>query len=368
MATIIADTREENGATPFLPLYIEHNNDKNKKLAPKSGGGEIKFLKQQLEVGDYIILVPSASDPDRNIIGIVIERKTWKDLSASMKTDRMREQQAKLESIKSEKLCNVYFIIEGVIGYEENHDVKGIPFKNLHAKLRHNLLRDLPYIQTKNQSGTALLLVNLARDLMKMRASGGITFPDDFSEEEKIEIRSYMNRIDEIKNKYRHYEPVEGSGNIPKSLTTRKAKTSNDIIINMWTSLPGVSEQTALILVDRYKISDIICANSEKISLIEEEISEIKYPSGNRIGQARAKKILSINTQSSKKVSISLLSKIPGVSVVVAELILDKYSLKDLCTNKVTEEELSEIQRESGKRIGMKLSKKIIDILNGIVD
>jgi len=321
----------------------------------------------------------------------------------------MKNQQKGLDDIKEKKCCHVYFIIEGPMKYVDTHKISNIPFKNLHAKLRHNLLRGYPFIQTKDPQDTSNVIVKFARDFMKLYATDEIQFRDDLSEEDKKKIFEYNKMIKDIYEK----EPVasvetntteeidnaiddiqdlcdvdvdidmesllniriiKGSNediNMPSELGTRRQQSNSDIVEAMWESIPGVSNKTAPILISRYPIHKIICAEADEIADLKQEISELKYNSGIKVGLKKAAKILELaysgdneaRKEKNRQASIKILTCIPGITSQTAELIIDNYPLRDICSGQVENNNIAELKKKNGRRIGEKAAEKIIDIL-----
>src|SRR5271165_2646408 len=307
MAIILADSREHTGAIPYLDAYIAENN----RLAhSQKKEGEITFSIEQIAIGDYGILLG-----EERKLTIVFERKTWKDLAASIKDKRMEDQYSRLEQLRQQTGCKIYYIIEGKLGYTETTKIANIPFKNLHAKLRRNLLRDQSFIQTKDQQHTALTIVNFARDVLNM-GSGLVICPPIITEISTLISRLAGGKNDQV---IKHLEDAvallkisqsqsEGDGESEKSsavnsdgisrvapavLTIRKVVKNCDIHQAMWTTLKGISSTTAQILVKKYNIVDIITMHEENIPKLVKEISNITYSNGTRLGD-RAEIITSI--------------------------------------------------------------------------
>jgi ERCC4-type nuclease len=177
-AYILADHRENNGALPYLQAAADANNSSSGKLPWKSGGGNLMFqVLNNGAVGDYTIMLPSKHDTTKNIIAAVFERKTWKDLAASIKDQRSLHQHKSLIEFKQKQGCYVYYIIEGAIAYSDDTGIAHIPFKNLSAKMRSLSLRGYHSFQTKSPEHTAAFLTNLARDLAKLYRQDIISFP-----------------------------------------------------------------------------------------------------------------------------------------------------------------------------------------------
>lgn len=447
MALIIADTREDNGANPYLESSIAENNKKNCKLSFNAGGGDISFKIKQITVGDYCILVRDKTNPKKTILAMIIERKTWKDLSASIKDERINHQHKNLHEIHQKKGCHVLYIIEGNMTYKDDFKVSNIPFKNLHAKMRHNTIRGVPFIQTKDEQHTSKMIVDFARDMLKLYRQGEIEFvKQNIQENDDVAIykelktdnisllRQYTDEINEINKKYKkmflankaipniinevdkiiqdaqnpqtivqepfHLDmdlvksavdgdsenPVQTAINmsiinsmdteftIPDEIRTNRIYDDSDITLSIWNSFPNVSAKSAILIQNKFHISDVICANGDDVERIKKEIADLKFSSGMKFGNAKATKIMDISyngddTLKKERVyelSIGVISKIPGLSDVAAKAILEHYSLRDICNGFVQADMISEIKpmkNNSHRKISLKSSEKLVQLL-----
>lgn len=425
MAYIIADTRERDGANLYFNPIIDENNRKYTKLAVKNGGGNIELKIKQIDIGDYCVII---KESNRTINAIMIERKTWKDLSASIKDGRMASQSYKLDYAKDKLGCMILYIIEGPVGYKDDTLVGNIPFKNLFAKIRHNLLRGHPYVQTRDAEQTAKIVVLLARDILKLYKTNQISFPKQVEKTKLVD--NYYREISEITNRYKKLglsqnvtEPFEkcmpepklnlnpepnlalSSGSEPNISSSHLESNLNssinpeedildgvieydemikkekrkrvkgkdeigigiekppvrdsDIIANIWKSLPGISAVSAAVLVDSgIHVSELF--EKERSNIIE-KISELRFPSGTKIGETKARKIFGNNMKEEKQIQIDMISVIPGLSKEVAEIIIDNYNISDIVSGTVNPEDLSEL-KYNGRRIRLTACETLVEM------
>ena len=405
MAHIIADTREENGANPYLESCIAKDNRINSKLSINVGGGDITFEKKQRAVGDYRICIGGE-------VVAIFERKTWKDLSASIKDGRAREQHERLEEFRDQHDCQAYYIIEGVMIMPDTRLVANIPFKNIAAKTRHNLIRGIPHVQSKDAEGTAQLIVNFARDYMKLLAKKEITLPvfaDDKNEEYIRELLKVQNKYRERVGKISAFELIDGilknmekevrdakieecrknkkksagddggkgdgddggkgdgddgekEATVPIRERTVTAKSrlprSNiDIVIRMWAAIPGVSLKSAAILADKYSLSAIIRAGEDRRQTLRVDLANLTFEGGNIFGTKKADKILTIAYEGGnlfklgelREVSAKVLACIPGITLDVSKQIVTKYPLRSICGGDISVDDLAAVEKTGGK-------------------
>lgn len=236
-AYILADHRENNGAIPYLSAAVDHNNNANSaKLPWKSGGGNLLYqILNNGTVGDYTIMLPSKQDASKNIIAAVFERKTWKDLAASIKDQRSIHQHKSLTEFESKHGCYIYYIMEGPMSYAEDTEIGRLPFKNLHAKMRSLSLRGAHSFQTKSPDHTAWLLANLARDLAKLYRQDQIAFPLQEVVASPIELSESEREKNAAKTLFDDLTTAFGKYNA--STSSLVDQQENSLIINAMTNM-----------------------------------------------------------------------------------------------------------------------------------
>jgi ERCC4-type nuclease len=375
MATIILDSREHNGAIPYIQAFVSENNNQNSKLTQRAGGGDIQYLQAQLTVGDYSITLPVRGT---DVAVAVFERKTWTDLAQSIKDGRAQSQHKKLMRLRKQGECHVYYIIEGAMMYADDKQISHMPFKGLHSKIRHNAIRGIPYIQTKSAEHTARTLVQFARDYMKLYMSGELCVLECMSDTDREEYMQCKQKMRALRKKYigaeRTLVPPEGSGEskcadaakVPAELK-RSTRKNSDTVYAMWRALPGVSDKTAAMLMEHYKVSDIVAANPDRYSDLLQAISQMQYPSGTKVGNARAGKILSIvcvdRDHRDTASEVKVLACIPGITKDTAQIIAEKFPLYDIFNGRIPDTSISELKKNNGKKIGMAATTKLLDFV-----
>jgi len=388
MAILLADCREQNGANPHLEVLIAENNRHNSKLPVNNGGGDIELMIEQITIGDYCILSGATVNEAKKPV-VIFERKTWKDLAASIKDGRIDSQGKRLAELKKNG-CRVYYIIEGKNSFTNTTKIGGIPFANLHAKIRHGLLKGFPYIQTKDQQHTAFTLVNFTRDIMKLMATGKLRTPRTPLENCLSDISSFQEKyksildtaalaqIDNLKKNITEAAAsatttttggasAETENIIPTELKTRKINKHIDIHRKIWTLADGVSVITANVLMEKYNIFDVIrSTNKDDLCM---ELAAVQYDSGVKLGIKKAASIMKV-----ADMDADVLACIPGISQETAGVITAVYSLEDICNGHVSDESIANLrysQRENSQRenrkIGQAVANKIMDIVFSII-
>jgi len=163
----------------------------------------------------------------------------------------------------------------------------------------------------------------------------------------------------------------EAPVDIPDILTERKIKTDEDLIERMWMCVPNVTNKSAPALMADYELCDLIAADKASKKAFIADIAELRYPSGTRIGETRAKQIMAIayigeaKTRIEKMHSIhrKILAELPGITLETADMILEKYPLREICAGNVGEDDLAEVKKAKRGKVGQKTADKIIELL-----
>jgi len=319
---IICDDREKH-VFPFME-DLSHKFNINYKIT-------------RLEVGDYAICY-------KDVILLIIERKTWCDLAASMRDGR-KGNIAKLISLREEVNCHIAYLIEGDPFPRPDKTFSRNPAKYLRAHLDHIAFRDnVHMLYSKNQEATAYRLFELSKN---------------YSTNKTI-IKAVDEKLS-IDNE--HVSQVDGSNEKSLLLLKKKRSTSTSIQEKILRCLPHVGSIISTLLVD----NSISIYDFYADTISADIIACLKYPTGSMIGLDKGlsiyknRFIFTSESQKAKKIQLKILSCIPMVSTTRAEKILEYYSFADLFTT-ATIDELSEIKLGKNK-LGVKLATDIITSL-----
>ncbi len=364
---IVADDRETNGANSYFESCISANN----KLFP--GGPKIEYAISRVTTGDYHIIY-------KDKIHVSFERKTWKDLAASIKDRRIDSQHRQMESLSADSGTRIIYIIEGS-KKGQGGKIGKISITTLETKIRRIVLHGSQVEMSKSAHETAEIIVAYAREIIRLTEEKKETFfLGQFTNIVVDELpKLYSQKIASINSAFAEVGfAAEGGGEPPQEppekmeteerLTQMNVRSDCDVIEAMWCSIRNVSEKTYPILSASYTLQELILANLAQMKKYQSEIAEIMYPGTNvRIGEKRAKSIVLIGYNGIRDTLITkrnaawvkLLTQIPGVSEETATLILQNFSLKSICNDQVSYEEIAELKRENGRRIG-KVASSII--------
>ena len=185
----------------------------NKRGIPKN----CTLIKETLLLGDIII----TNDKDEEVL--IIERKTLRDLAASIKDGRYAEQSFRLNNCNCHN-HNIIYLVEGLLAFFKEE--RGIKKKTLRSAIFGlNFFKGFSVLNTPHINETAEFIIQMAEKLQKT-SSGGFY-------------------IDASHNDTKYSEVVKRTkkGNI----------TPENIGEIMLSQIPKVSSATAQIIMGKYK-------------------------------------------------------------------------------------------------------------------
>lgn len=343
--TIICDDREQNGAISFMEGLID------KSEIP------MNLVVRRITIGDYAITVNGR-------LSVVFERKTWADLAASIKDGRMHTQQAALLELVATGV-KVFYIIEGRDYQDEKAEIAHMTFKQLHAKLRHNMLRGLPFIQTRTAEKTAALLVQFGGDCFALNKRGELTTvtPDA----EKIAATAAVEKaILEAA-----VADAADKAAVPAILTDQRPKQHIDIMISVWEAV-GVSNSVANILVTAgITVPEILRQEDRDPLYWKQKIANLQRPTGRLLGEAVAEKAIIILQGAYGQPDMrdiilegKIYGALPKISPEKGALIAKNMPLAAICRREFSDLEIMRINTVNGKKlIGEKLANDMLSYL-----
>jgi ERCC4-type nuclease len=339
--------------------------------------GMIKYKVTRLEAGDYAIMY-------RNYIMILIERKTWCDLAASLRDGR-KNNINKLFNVREQTGCQIAYLIEGNPCPKSTKKYGNMPIKNLRAHLDHIAFRDgVHMLYTLDVDNTAERLFDLARNFSTIKPSmikdidnmvstvntTDITTTDttDITTTDTTDITTTdttdITTTDTTDITTTDTTDINTGGNVSK--LTEKQATTISVQEQLLMCLPSIGSIVATIMAE----NNISLYNLYNGDILPEQVARYKYPTGNAIGLTKSNKIfnsikhMSSESVLSKKIQVRLLSTVPSISKKTAEIILSFITFKSIMDYTVTTDFLKIIVR--GKTmLGNKASVNILtNILN----
>ncbi len=233
-----------------------------------------------LTTGD--ILIGRRTAEDVLIPFVIIERKTWADLAASIKDGRKANIE-KLKEYRETTGARLAYLMEGPVpsgpDWSIPEGVQGIPYRNLRAHLDHLLFRDGIIELTSSCPRDSLRrLLEFARNLETL----------DFNKESKEDGLA--------------------------AATKKRPLTDEQISDRIWSSFAGISATSARAFRTR-KIQELF----QELDVIS--LAAIKIGT-RRFGTERAEKL--INSLKERATFERLLCAVPQISSKRATLIIDK--------------------------------------------
>ena len=185
----------------------------NKRGIPKN----CTLISKTLLLGDIII----TDDEDKEIL--ILERKTLKDLAASIKDGRYLEQSFRLNECNCHN-HNIIYVVEGLITYfKEERGIKKTTLRSAIFGLNH--FKGFSVLNTPHINETAQFIIQITEKLQKTSSVGFY--------------------IDISRNKTKYSDVIK---------RTKKANiTTENIGEIMLSQIPKVSSATAQIIMGKYK-------------------------------------------------------------------------------------------------------------------
>jgi ERCC4-type nuclease len=412
-ARIVADSREREGANPYLEAAVAENNRRCARRAPSKGGNPLEYLIQTITVGDYAITL-SGRPGEPGIPALIIERKTWKDLAASIKDSRAKTQHARMTQFQQSTHCRFVYLIEGVAFHKGTMLINGVPCENLAAKLRHNLLRGMGWLHSRDAVHSAEVITQLARDVVTLACEGDILIPG-LHAAERLEAQ-YQRELEHLHRRYGRAadgslaelagviqpmeeelpavaeEDVVGESSetledrldhgdkivLPEMLVRRETATDADVLEKMWAAFPGVGAKmaAALRVQQQLCLRSLLMAGPEEIEGAVMKLAQVPTATGSKLGRQKALVIVG-SLQSSgdvtseaavATVSRHILEAIPRISGSTAQLILNQYTLKQICVGEVGERHIAEVRRAGtgNRRLGVSIGEQVCRYLRQV--
>ena len=264
---------------------------------------------EQITIGDYAISLNGE-------IKVIIERKTWSDLAATIKDPDRKANHFKLLDLREKTGCTIVYIIEGVAFPPPERKFGGIPHKALLAHLHHIMVRDrCSYMQSRDPEHTAEMLIALTTSMTTLGIEGG----------------------------------GAPNGKLLKERQIRSPEVTNQKIMM---KIRGVSAANLAVITEHYTVSDLVSKQ------LTPELTELKHVSGKRFGPKHAARIN--DCAKDVKTHINMLAEINGVTRDVATKILQTHPMINLASGEVKAQDLASVKKTSTKNVGPVLAERIL--------
>jgi ERCC4-type nuclease len=304
-------------------------------------------------------------------IKLVVERKTLNDLASSIKDGRINNND-KMLTMREKTGCKLLYIIEGDAYPLMGKLYCGIPYKCLQGKLDSLMFKhDISIIWTKSELHTAERLACIHKSFSIAQKANdtknikiGLVLPSPPSPPLLIlspnpaVIREITPRTTHLITPRTTHLITPPTAQITQEIVLQQLikeipKLSiDDTHVKILKQIPGISFQTATLMLANYNIIDILVGK-----VCVDQLYNLVYISGYKIGD-RSKKIfnsiakLSLKSDDAKKTQCAILSCVRGITVKTASLILDRISFIDIITTKFNSGDITNIAKSEKRKIG----------------
>ena len=172
------------------------------------------IVKENLDIGDIQIIYKDNNDEK---LLVIIERKTYDDLSTSIKDGRYKEQKNRILNSISNNIRKIYLL-------EGNKNDFTLSKNVLDGTIMNTIIRDNIHIFiSKNIDETIKFINNILRNIMKYK--------------------------DNIINNQHNIE----TNNVLINTSKKSNMSSETCFINMMSGIPGISKKTSLKFIEKFK-------------------------------------------------------------------------------------------------------------------
>ena len=220
--------------------FILKVDNREKDLIQLLENQNVSFIKENLEIGDIQFL---EKDDTNNQLLVLIERKSYLDLSNSIKDGRYKEQKNRILNSIPQNVRKMY-LLEG--------NVKDF-------KLKQSVL-----------DGT--ILNTILRDNLHIYYSKNIEKTMEF-------ILSIQKNIDKFKENIKNNNVDLNTSNSLIHVVKKKNMNSETCFLNMICGIPGISNKTGQVIVDKYKnIGNMMTFFNDNLNNKKDEIiNELEF-------------------------------------------------------------------------------------------
>jgi ERCC4-type nuclease len=236
---LLIDNREPKTLVTYLNALNEQSSTK------------INIIQKSLTIGDYVFY-----DEINNKELLIIERKSLADLESSIKDGRYKEQSFRLNEANIHN-HNIIYLLEGAIVNYKNGNFKNTLYSTLFSL---NYYKGFSVINVLNQTETGDLLLAIAGKLIRENKPGFYS--------QDLEVANSQSNVDEYSTTVK---------------STKKSHITKDNIFNiMLKQIPGISNVSALALVNAFKTMECLLISLKDSNT---NFDNIKLESGRKINK-----------------------------------------------------------------------------------
>ena len=225
----------------------------------------IQIVTENLPIGDIIIY------DDKQEERIVIERKSIRDLSASIKDGRYEEQSYRLNGLHHEN-HNIIYLIEGDINGKNSFKDRIDKITIYSAMFSLNHYKGFSVLRTFTQDETSLVICNMAYKMYKCdlenkkayyQTRNLVTNKSETNENEDIEENTILSNLEKSESTLSLTDDISQEettlqvGNKDYCSVVKKVKKENITPDNigeiMLCQIPGISSTTSVAILKEFK-------------------------------------------------------------------------------------------------------------------
>ena len=232
--------------------------NRERDIIQKFDNNDNNIIKENLDIGDIQIIY---KDNDDEKLLVIIERKTFDDLSTSIKDGRYKEQKNRILNSISNNIRKIYLL-------EGNKKDFTLSKNVLDGTIINTMIRDNIHIFfSKNIDETIQFINNILKNIIKY----------------KDNIINNQNNIE--------------TNNVLINTSKKSNMSSETCFINMMSGIPGISKKTSLKFVEKFKNINNMFNHFHKNldsnrNLIISDLENMKVAENNRkLGNKNAIKI-----------------------------------------------------------------------------
>ena len=194
--------------------FILKVDNREKDLIQLLENQNVSFIKENLEIGDIQFL---EEDDNNNQLLVLIERKSYLDLSNSIKDGRYKEQKNRILNSIPQNVRKMYLLEGNVKDFKLKQSV-------LDGTILNTILRDNLHIYySKNIEKTMEFILSIQKNINKFK---------DNIKNNNVDLNTSNSLIHVVK---------------------KKNMNSETCFLNMICGIPGISNKTGQVIVDKYK-------------------------------------------------------------------------------------------------------------------
>lgn len=270
-----------------------------------------KYEIKTITVGDYALI-----NENTNEIMAIIERKSLEDYAASIKDGRHSNKE-KLIDLREKTGCRIIYIIEGP-AFPAGGELFGrIPYSHIESSIFHLILRDnITILKTASTIDTAATLCRLAKSAASLLGKTTVSYSAAPNAENLLVSADATPITADTTTGGFSDESLE-------LLTVAPVVKDIDIVRKLWSTLRGVSVESADDLIKHFSLTEVA-----RKQITRERLATVKTA----IGRALSTKVVDSIMTFDKAAEYKMLAAVPGVSINTAKAILNEVALGDLLT------------------------------------